>query len=356
MLNNIRSLHLNETIIRATYVWIGHSGELRSKSKTFELPKNVSAQDFQFPHWDYDGSSTNQAIGCNSEVILHPVRVFPDPFRKNAFLVMCDIWDYTGNPHPDNNRYHASQIFNEYKHEKPWFGLEQEFFLFKRGTHTPSGLVWNKDTKLPPQGQYYCSVGASNCFDRQLMEDFYAACLFSGIKISGINAEVAPSQWEYQIGPCEGIEQGDHLWMSRYILLRIAELYNYDIDFSPKPILGDINGSGCHVNFSTLEMRSENGLEHILSAIQKLKEHHKELISSYGGEDNKQRLTGKHETAKWDTFSWGYSDRGSTVRIGRKTQQDKKGYMEIRAVASNCDPYKTTSAIFETAIKYKNEI
>ena len=344
MLNNVRKLILNDDNTRVTYVWIGCDGVLRSKSKT--IGKTI-----KFPEWDYDGSSTNQATGNNSEVILKPVRSFRDPFRQRSFLVMCDIYDFNENPHPDNNRHEALEIFEKYSAEKPWFGLEQEFFLFKKGTKTPSGKS-NPETDLPPQGQYYCSVGASNCFDRQVMEDFYTAALFAGIKISGINAEVAPSQWEYQVGPCEGIEQGDQLWMSRYILQRITELHGYDVDFSPKP-LKEVNGSGCHVNFSTLEMRSDGGLKHIIEGIKNLAIKHDQLIHVYGGEDNKERLIGTHETASWDKFSWGYSDRESTVRVGSKTKKDGKGYMEIRAVASNCDPYKVTSAIFETIVKNK---
>ena len=55
------------------------------------------------------------------------------------------------------------------------------------------------------------------------MDAHYKACLYSGIKISGTNCEVMPGQWEYQVGPCLGIEIGDMLWMSRYLLHRVAE-------------------------------------------------------------------------------------------------------------------------------------
>ena len=37
------------------------------------------------------------------------------------------------------------------------------------------------------------------------MEAHYRACMYAGIKIAGTNAEVMPAQWEFQVGPCEGI-------------------------------------------------------------------------------------------------------------------------------------------------------
>ena len=102
-------------------------------------------------------------------------------------------------------------------------------------------------------------------------------------------------------------------------------------------------------------MRQEGGLKHILKAVEKLGEHHKEMINVYGGDDNKERLTGRHETASWDKFSWGFANRGATIRVGRKTQQEGKGYMEVRAVSSNCDPYLVTSKIFEVTCLQNNK-
>ena len=334
-----------ENIIQVTYVWIGGNKELRSKSRTLIGISYDKISLNQLPNWDYDGSSTEQAPGNNSEVLLRPVSFYKDPFRKGGILVMCETYNPDLTPHKTNHRANAVKIFNKAIEEEPWYGIEQEFFFMKKGTLLPASFP--QDGNPYPQGQYYCSVGASNCYQRDIMEEFYRAALYAGLKISGINAEVAPSQWEFQVGPCFGIEEGDHLWMARYIIQRISEKYGYDINFDPKPVKGDWNGSGCHTNYSTKKMREENGLKHIIEAVKKLGKHHKEMINIYGGDDNKERLSGRHETASWDKFSWGYTDRGATIRVGRKTQQQAKGYMEVRAVASNCDPYLVTSKIFE---------
>ena len=157
-------------------------------------------------------------------------------------------------------RHWANDIFNQKLEEEPWFGLEQEYFLMDPITNLPLGFGEEKH-----QGQYYCSAGAENAFGRNVVEQHLVACVHAGIKISGVNAEVAPGQWEFQIGPCVGIEEGDHLWMARYLLQRVAEIYKVSVNIEPKPVKGDWNGSGCHSNYSTKNMREgandKTGLE-----------------------------------------------------------------------------------------------
>lgn len=327
------------------YVWIGGKEELRSKMKVVESsPMKLD----EVPEWNYDGSSTSQAEGNDSEIILKPVALFNNPFVPGK-LVMCDTYKPNGEPHETNKRKWANDLFNSALHEEPWFGLEQEYFFIDPATNMPLGFP---SKGLPqPQGQYYCSVGAENAFGRKVAEEHMLACISAGIKISGMNAEVAPGQWEFQIGPCVGIEEGDHLWMARYILQRVAENYNLSISIHPKPVSGDWNGSGCHSNYSTKHMREGSdekiGLEYIQDAVEKLSHKHLEHMEVYGS-DNEFRMTGKHETASYDKFSHGIADRGSSIRIGNENYKNGKGYFEDRRPSSNCDPYLVTGMIFKT--------
>ena len=140
---------------------------------------------------------------------------------------------------------------------------------------------------------------------------------------------------------------GDQLWMSRFLLYRVAEEFGVVITFSPKPIPGDWNGAGLHTNVSTDEMRNDGGMKAIEAAMSKLEKRHVEHIAVYG-EGNTDRLTGNHETGSIDKFTWGVADRGASVRIPRSCAAVGKGYFEDRRPASNADPYQITGIIMET--------
>eukprot|EP00536_Pseudo-nitzschia_multiseries_P013403 jgi/Psemu1/245279/estExt_Genewise1.C_5720016 len=336
--------------IMAEYVWVDAVGNTRSKTRT--LPAEKAEAVDRLPSWNFDGSSTDQAPGDDSEVILKPQRIFKDPFRPRSdgasnILVMCDTYTPAGEPLPTNTRAFAEEFFKGNEDEEVWFGLEQEFTLFNLDERTPLG--W-PEGGMPsrPQGPYYCSVGPENNFGRAITDSLYKACLYAGIEISGVNGEVMPGQQEYQVGPCVGIDAGDQLMMSRYILQRVCEDFQVYCTLHPKPIVeGDWNGAGMHTNVSTKSMREEGGLEVIKQAIYKLGEKHAEHIAIYG-EGNELRLTGKFETASIDNFSFGIANRGASVRIGRDTQSEGKGYFEDRRPSSNADPYLVTGKIMST--------
>ncbi|OMO49325.1 hypothetical protein CCACVL1_31074 [Corchorus capsularis] len=250
LLSDLVNLNLSESTekVIAEYIWIGGSGmDLRSKART--LPTPVSDPK-KLPKWNYDGSSTGQAPGEDSEVILYPQAIFKDPFRRgNNILVMCDAYTPAGEPIPTNKRCNAEKIFShpDVVAEEPWYGIEQEYTLLQKDVKWPIG--WPTGGYPGPQGPYYCGVGADKAFGRDIVNSHYKACLYAGINISGINGEVMPGQWEFQVGPAVGISAGDELWVARYILERITEIAGVILSFDPKPIQGDWNGAGAHTNY-----------------------------------------------------------------------------------------------------------
>eukprot|EP00200_Dunaliella_tertiolecta_P003590 CAMPEP_0202347934 /NCGR_PEP_ID=MMETSP1126-20121109/6085_1 /ASSEMBLY_ACC=CAM_ASM_000457 /TAXON_ID=3047 /ORGANISM="Dunaliella tertiolecta, Strain CCMP1320" /LENGTH=406 /DNA_ID=CAMNT_0048939559 /DNA_START=348 /DNA_END=1568 /DNA_ORIENTATION=+ len=343
--------------ICAEYVWIGGTGwDLRSKSRTLDK-KDYKPQDL--PCWNYDGSSTGQAPGDDSEVYLVPRAIYKDPFRMgDNILVMCDTYepprankDGTMTPLkalPTNTRAACAEAMEKAKAQEPWFGIEQEYTLLNSVTKWPLG--WPKGGYPAGQGPYYCSVGAGRSIGRDIPEVHYRCCLHAGIQISGVNGEVLPSQWEYQVGPVEGIAMGDQMWMSRYLMYRVAELFNVEVTFDPKPIPGDWNGSGGHVNFSNKATRvAPTGWQAIQEQCEKLGKRHALHIAAYG-EGNERRLTGKHETSSMNDFSWGVANRGCSIRVGRMVPVEKCGYYEDRRPSSNLDPYVVTRLLVETTL------
>jgi len=341
------ALEIPSNKVQVMYVWIDGSGDnLRAKSRTLDF-EPLSPADL--PMWNFDGSSTHQAEGVNSDVFLMPVALFRDPFRggKNK-IVLCDTYNHDRTPNVTNKRSACAESMTKAADQKPWFAIEQEYTLLGKDGR-PFG--WPEGGFPRPQGPYYCAVGADNIIGRDIVEAHYRACLYAGVNITGTNAEVMASQWEFQIGPCLGIDIGDHVWMGRFLLLRIAEEYGVVVSYDPKPIPGDWNGAGAHCNFSTEKMREANGIEEINGAIKKLEARHMVHIREYdpnAGRDNARRLTGRHETSSINDFSAGVANRGCSIRIPRQVAEDGKGYLEDRRPSSNCDPYAVADIITRT--------
>ncbi|XP_076345921.1 glutamine synthetase-like [Tachypleus tridentatus] len=341
------SLPQPDNKVQCMYIWIDGTGEsIRAKTRTVNfVPKHPD----ELPIWNYDGSSTYQAEGSNSDIYLHPVALYKDPFRGgNNKLVLCETYKYNHKPTESNKRRSCVEAMEKAANEYPWFGIEQEYTLLDQDKH-PFG--WPKNGFPGPQGPYYCGVGSNKVYGRDVVEAHYRACMYAGINIGGSNAEVMPAQWEYQVGPCEGVTIGDDLWMSRFILHRVAEDFGVVVSFDPKPIPGDWNGAGAHTNFSTKAMRNEDGLTAIEQAIEKLAKKHEFHIRAYDpneGKDNARRLTGLHETSSIHDFSAGVANRGASIRIPRQVAEERKGYLEDRRPSSNCDPYSVAEVIVRT--------
>ncbi len=325
------------------YIWLdGYEPvpNLRGKTQVKEFDSIPTLE--QLPMWGFDGSSTRQADGGDSDCMLKPVAAFPDPARESSVLVMCEVLLPDDSPHASNSR---ATIPDD---PDTWFGFEQEYFLYRDGR--PLGFP--RDGFPLPQGEYYTGVGYKNVGEiaREIVDKHLDLCLAAGINHEGINAEVAKGQWEFQIFGKGSKRAADEVWIARYMLLRLCEKYRVDVNFHPKPlgIEHDWNGSGMHANFSTKHMREVGGKEYfesLMAAFDNAKDDH---IAVYGP-DNHMRLTGLHETQSIDKFNYGVANRGASIRVPHSfVKNGYKGYLEDRRPNSLGDPYQIAGRILQT--------
>jgi glutamine synthetase len=346
--------------IHLEYLWLDGSypQQIRSKTKIINSEKNKknrdelyekSKKDLSILHiWNFDGSSTGQATTDKSELLLKPVNVFLDPFKYNGVLVLCEVYNTDMTPHESNTRHTLVKTASE-KDQDTRYGFEMEYFIFDKNTKKPVGWPEAAGSFPAKQGDYYCGVGTND--GRELVDEHTSICENIGLEISGVNAEVCLGQWEYQIGPVPAIDGSDQLWISRYILQRLAEDHNYYINFDPKPYPGnEWNGSGMHVNMSTAKMRKDlkNKYNLVVEACKKLALKHVEHIEVYGIH-NELRLTGANETCGINQFRYGVGDRTASIRIPSSIHdKTTPGYLEDRRPASNGDPYEICNILIET--------
>ena len=330
----------------AEYIWSdGYTptSSLRSKTRVINIEDLNSVSLSSFPEWGFDGSSTQQAEGSNSDCILKPVSYVNDPIKDHGnYLVMCEVFNRDGSPHKTNKRALLRNLLESGGDKQDlYLGFEKEYVLYDND----SILGWPDAGEPGPQGPYYCGVGANRVEGRELVEVHAQACLDADLLLYGTNAEVMLGQWEYQIGyrgfdeACDPLTVTDHMLYAEWLLHRLAEDYNVVVNYENKPMKGDWNGSGCHVNFSTKLMRDKSkGKEEVDRIINVFKENHSKHISIYGDKLD-ERLTGLHETCSIDEFRAAPSDRGASIRIPVSTSENGYGYLEDRRPGANSDPY-----------------
>ena len=358
---------------RLEYIWIDGNGSGRTRSKTkvetIDMINNDNIDPKFFSDWNYDGSSCNQADTKNSEILMKPVFICPDPLNDPSKdkLVFCASYKYENMEGdkiiPAKNNYYdfAKEIFDKSFSIEPWFGIEQEYFLIDKSKYKEdfnyNGIKKKEDkpefkTVLEYQGNYYCGVGYGSAIGRKVANEHLNMCIKANLEVSGMNGEVAPGQWEFQIGIAHGIQAAHHLWVARYLLERVAEKYNLKADFTPTPIKeGSLwNGSGCHTNFSYKKMRTIK--YEWKKTVELLKDEHKLFMENYGTND--ERMTGYNETSKIDEFNYGVGDRTCSIRIPRETFINKIGYIEDRRPSSDMNPYLVTGLLTRIIIDNQN--
>lgn len=337
----------------AEYIWIDGVKPvptLRSKSRVINIKGEAKLSDF--PEWSFDGSSTSQAEGHFSDLALVPVTFISDPLRgQGNYLVMCEVFNPDGTEHWSNTRAQLRRTLEAgADKEEAMVGFEQEYTLFDGD----EALGFADGRKRGPQGPYYCGVGADRVFGRELVEAHTQACLEAGLMVYGINAEVMPGQWEFQVGyrgfdgdKNDVLTCTDHLWLAGWLLHRLGEEFGIRVSFENKPKKGDWNGAGCHTNISTKAMRETGGIDVIHAAVKRLEAKHTQHIAIYG-DKNDERLTGAHETCSVNEFRSGVSDRGASIRIPLGVNKKGYGYLEDRRPGANADPYLVVARLLTT--------
>jgi len=341
------------------YIWLDGDQpvcKIRSKTKVIHLSEDPELEDFSV--WSFDGSSTKQAIGGDSDCLLKPVCFVRDSLADGGdYLVLCEVQDPDGSVHKSNTRSVLREALDKGGNKfEPWIGFEQEYTIFKRN----KPLGWPEHGSPAPQGPYYCGVGSEQIFGREIAVEHAHACIEADLIYYGMNAEVMPGQWEFQIGYRGILEKNidalsicDHMWIARWLLHRISEYNDVHISFDNKPMKGDWNGAGMHTNFSTNLMRdSSGGQKAIEQAIELLSKNHNEHIKVYG-DKLEERLTGIHETSSINEFSAGSTDRGRSIRVPRMVELTGCGYLEDRRPGANADPYLVVAQLIKTICQIK---
>jgi glutamine synthetase len=336
---------------KVEYIWLdglNPTPQIRSKTKVIYLSDRQEAVALQdIPPWSFDGSDTNQASVENSDCLLIPAFITPDPQRSNGLIALCEVFNADGSPAQTNYRRELHGVVEATASHSPAVGLEQEYFILKDGL-PPN---WSTKEVQSPQGSYYCGIGIKNVSARDFVEDHLNLCLSANLPINGINAESAPGQWEFQIGGpgVNPLTTADALIVARFLLQRLGEKYGYQVTFEPKPLGSEWSGSGLHTNFSTHLMREQGGIDWIKAACQTLSDE-KNIVESMMryGDGIQFRLTGKHETSRWNEFSYSSSNRSASIRIPLPVSLAQRGFFEDRRPNANADPYRVLSFLIKT--------
>ena len=354
--------------VKFEYIWLDGSQikNIRSKVRYQRLSMTMLSRIGwhqivkMIPPWSFDGSSTGQADVENSDCILNPVRIIPNPMETDSFetgestsyIVLCEVGTQDNNPHESNTRYSLVKSVGDSKTKDLIVGFEQEYVMTDPITGKPLGWEKYKDETPQLSENYYCGVGSETVIGRKLADSHANMCNKVGVSVAGTNAEVMLSQWEYQTTPKPVLMAADDVIFSRFILQRLAEDMNISISYNPKLMGNEWSGSGGHINFSTDYMRRESDIAYLNLMCGSMEKYHEESLLYYGQENDK-RLTGDKETSSIDEFTWGESDRTASIRIPSSTiQNGGKGYLEDRRPAANIDPYEA----FEYLLKTVNEI
>ena len=301
--------------VLAEYIWIDGTqptASLRAKTRVITDPSVPFSTTFVdvddipmsfFPDWGADGSSTNQAGGDDSDIVLKPVSAIRDPYRPGGYLVLCEVFSGDESIHPSNHRSELRRVLDAGAgNTEPLFGFEQEYTYLKLDG-TPFGFP-DGGEPTPQRSILLCRWIWEYCWSRSLR------------RFSASGIESRSFHHRNQLGSHARSGRGTSVrWSSEgfgsHLVCPLAspsfsEKYDIVISLDAKPAKGDWNGAGMHTNFSTKLMREHDGIKAIHSACEKIGNKINEHLAVYG-DDYESRLTGAHETCSYKEFRYGAS-------------------------------------------------
>lgn len=301
------------------------------------------------PTWNFDGSSTGQAPGHDSEVLLRPHFLFRDPFRGGRNLMaFCECMRPDMTPAEPATRCHAEKVAAKASDAEAWFGFEQEYQLFHNaGLRRGTPLGWPVGGYPDPEGSYACGVGSGNAFGRQVADAHFRCCVHAGLNTRSFRAEFIPGKWAFVISALGPVAAADQLNVARFLLHRVCEDFGVVVSMSPRPVEGDWEDSHCLTRFSTKTTRGEGGMAEIERLAGELEAHHKDHTVAYGG---RQQMSALYETSSLTVFSTGVADRECHIYIPQETSKNGKGYFIDQRPSSDADPYVVVSKLLETCV------
>tara|TARA_Y100001938_G_C8098994_1_gene440206 strand:- start:5313 stop:6416 length:1104 start_codon:yes stop_codon:yes gene_type:complete len=355
---------MSERVMEIEYIWLdGYDvSNLRSRTRYIKQSgndRNLELSDL--PEWSHDGSSTNQAEVSNSDMILKPVKLYISKSEPTRGYALCEVYNTKGKPHISNSRVDLAKLMDSDKNfSNLTFGIEQEYVFIEPKQSQPWQWPtrWDDEEKMEktffpgPQGRYYCGTG-NFVRGRNVVREHARRCHDIGLELTGTNAEVMLSQWEYQLGPQNPLDLADDMWMARYLYEQIAEEKGFAVEYFPKLFRDndDWAGTGCHINFSTPTLREGgDNKRYIDDLLVGISEDHKKHIKVYGA-GNEFRLNGKNETSHIDSFEWGDGDRTVAMRIPHGAN-----YIEDRRPGGNINPYEAFTALAESILRVDSEL
>jgi glutamine synthetase len=231
--------------------------------------------------------------------------------------------------------------------------MEQQYTLMKLGAlgADKQPILGATDGKYKADdATWYCSrnVDKDMAKIREFSETHYSLCLVAGVKIQSGHIGRTLSSGSFTIGPCRGLNIGDHLVAARWLCGVVDERFkDFFCSFDPLPAGAGGPGKALYTSFSSRQTRNEGGSQILEKCARALARENKKHLPAYG-EGNDERLDGSGRNPAADTFTYAVSDRTASVMIPRNVAVTGRGDLVDRRVGSNADPYRVAGVMMST--------